>query len=158
MTNGLDPTDSQEWLDAFDSVLKIKGPEQAYTLLDELLSAARRRGVPVPYSATTPYLNTIPSDRQQPYPGDHAVENRIRSMVRWNALAMVLRANKDSTELGGHIASFLSAAALWEVGFHHFWHAAGDGHGGTWSSYRATPRRVSTRMRSWRVGCPRSTC
>jgi pyruvate dehydrogenase E1 component len=95
-----------------------------------LLSEARRRGARAPYSATTPYLNTIPPQQQAAYPGDLEVEHRIRSMIRWNAAAMVLRANKESSELGGHIASFQSAATLYDVGFEHFWHAPSDRHGG----------------------------
>src|SRR4029450_1663812 len=92
-----------------------------------LLPESRRRQVPVPYSAATPYLNTIPPERELPYPGDQAVEHSIRAMNRWNALAVVLRANKESSELGGHIASFQSAATLYDVGYNHFWRGASDG-------------------------------
>jgi pyruvate dehydrogenase E1 component len=90
-------------------------------LLDRLIGEGRQRGAPVPYSTTTPYINTIPVEKQPPYPGDLATEWRIRSMNRWNAIAMVLRANKESSELGGHIASFQSAATLYDVGWTHFW-------------------------------------
>jgi hypothetical protein len=105
MAEDLDTQATREWLDALDSVLEFQGATQANFLLDSLISEALRKGAPVPYSATTPYLNTIPMLRQEPYPGDLAVERRIRSMIRWNAAAIVLRANKTSSELGGHIAS-----------------------------------------------------
>jgi pyruvate dehydrogenase E1 component len=126
----LDAVETREWLDALDSVLEFEGSNRATFLLDELQGYAHRRGTPVPYSANTPYLNTIPVAEQPRYPGDHEVEHRIRSLVRWNALATVLRANKESSELGGHIASYQSAATLYEVGFQHFWHAPSDTRGG----------------------------
>jgi pyruvate dehydrogenase E1 component len=130
MPQDLDPVETHEWLDAFDSVLEFDGADRAGFLLDELLSEALRNGAPVPYSASTPYLNTIPPDRQAPHPGDREIEHRIRSLIRWNAVAIVLRANKESSELGGHIASFQSAATLYDTGFTHFWHAPSEGHGG----------------------------
>jgi pyruvate dehydrogenase E1 component len=111
-------------------VLEVGGPQRAHFLLDRVIDTARRRGAPVPYSANTPYLNTIPVERQAPHPGDRAIEHRIRSVIRWNALAIVLRANKTSSELGGHIASFQSSALLYDTGFMHFWHAPHEGHGG----------------------------
>jgi pyruvate dehydrogenase E1 component len=122
-----DPAETQEWLEALDSVLEFEGTERAEQLLDSLLVEGRRRRVPVPYSAATPYLNTIPPEREQPYPGDQALEHSIRAMNRWNALAIVLRANKESSELGGHIASYQSAATLYDVGYNHFWHGDTDG-------------------------------
>src|SRR5918999_1130564 len=125
-----DPIETQEWIEALDSVLDFEGAERAHFLLDELISEGRRRGAPVPYSPNTPYLNTIPPDREDRHPGDRAVEHRIRSIIRWNELAIVLRANKESTELGGHIASFQSAATLYDVGQMWFWHAPTDTHGG----------------------------
>jgi pyruvate dehydrogenase E1 component len=130
MREDLDPIATREWLDSLDSVLEFDGADRAHFLLDELMQQARRSGAPVPYSANTPYLNTIPPDGQVRPPGDQAVERRIRSTVRWNAVATVLRANKESSELGGHIASFQSAATLYDVGFNHFWHAPSDRHGG----------------------------
>jgi pyruvate dehydrogenase E1 component len=123
-TNGMtdiDPAETEEWLDALGSVLEFEGGDRAHYLLDRLIEEGRQRGAPVPYSITTPYVNTIPVARQPAYPGDLATEWRIRSMNRWNAIAMVLRANKESSELGGHIASFQSAATLYDVGFTHFW-------------------------------------
>jgi pyruvate dehydrogenase E1 component len=130
MKRDLDPVETREWLDSLDAVLAFDGADRAYHLLDELIAEARRNGAPVPYSANTPYLNTIPPDRETPHPGDLAVERAIRSMVRWNAVATVLRANRESSELGGHIASYQSASTLYEVGFNHFWHAPSEGHGG----------------------------
>jgi pyruvate dehydrogenase E1 component len=130
MSQDLDPLETREWLDALDSVVVFDGAERATFLLDELLDGARRSGVPVPYSANTPYLNTIPPDREAPHPGDQEIEQKIRSLIRWNAIATVLRANKESSELGGHIASYQSAATLYEVGFNHFWYAPSESHGG----------------------------
>jgi pyruvate dehydrogenase E1 component len=125
-----DPLETQEWRDALDGVVEFEGPERAEFLLDQVLAEARRKGAPVPYSANTPYLNTIPPDQQAKHPGDRAIEHRIRSLIRWNAAAMVLRANKESSELGGHIASFQSAATLYDAGFMWFWHAPSERHGG----------------------------
>jgi pyruvate dehydrogenase E1 component len=122
-----DPAETREWLEALDSVLEFEGTDRAEQLLDSLLTEGRRKHVPVPYSAATPYLNTIPPERELPYPGDQAVEHAIRAMNRWNALAIVLRANKESSELGGHIASFQSAATLYDVGYNHFWRGDTDG-------------------------------
>ena len=130
MRNDLDPVETSEWRDAFDSVIEFDGADRAAFLLEELVGEARRNGVPVPYSANTPYLNTIPPHAQPPHPGDAAIEHRIRSLIRWNAVAIVLRANKESSELGGHIASFQSAATLYDTGFNHFWHAPSEDHGG----------------------------
>ncbi|MGH9650566.1 MAG: pyruvate dehydrogenase (acetyl-transferring), homodimeric type, partial [Terriglobales bacterium] len=125
-----DPQETNEWLDALDGVLRHEGPERAHYILEKLLEKARRSGVYLPYSANTPYINTIPPGKEERSPGDHELEHRIRSYVRWNAAAMVLRANKLSSELGGHIASFASAATLYDVGFNHFWHAPSENHGG----------------------------
>ncbi len=125
-----DPIETREWIEALDSVLDFEGAERAHFLLDELIGQGRRRGAPVPYSPNTPYLNTIPPAQEERHPGDRAIEHRIRSIIRWNELAIVLRANKESSELGGHIASFQSAATLYDVGQMWFWHAASDTHGG----------------------------
>jgi pyruvate dehydrogenase E1 component len=130
MLEDLDPGETREWIDALESVLAVEGPQRASHLLGELADEARRAGAAVPYSANTPYLNTISPDQEPAYPGDLEVERRIRSAVRWNAVAIVLRANKESSELGGHIASFQSAATLYETGFQHFWHAPSPEHAG----------------------------
>ena len=126
----VDPAETREWLDSLDGVIEVEGPQRAHFLLDRLMGGARRRGAPVPYSATTPYLNTITVGQQAPHPGDRTIEHRIRSIIRWNAMAIVLRANKVSSELGGHIASFQSSALLYDTGFMHFWHAPTASHGG----------------------------
>jgi pyruvate dehydrogenase E1 component len=125
-----DPTETREWVDALEGVIEVEGPERARYLLERVLDSARQKGAPVPYSANTPYLNTIRPEKEERHPGDRAIEHRIRSFIRWNALAIVLRANKHSSELGGHIASFQSAATLYDVGFMHFWHAPSANHDG----------------------------
>src|SRR4051794_24332644 len=125
-----DPQETNEWLDALDGVLQHEGPERAHYILEQLIEKARRSGAYLPYSANTAYINTIPPGQEERSPGDHELEHRIRSYVRWNAAAMVLRANKQSSELGGHIASFASAATLYDVGYNHFWHAPSANHGG----------------------------
>ncbi|MER0215433.1 MAG: pyruvate dehydrogenase (acetyl-transferring), homodimeric type [Nitrosomonas sp.] len=125
----IDPQETQEWLDALDSVIASAGGERAHFLLEKLIEKARRSGAYLPYSATTAYINTIPIGKEARSPGDNAIEHRIRSYVRWNAMAMVLRANKN-TNVGGHIASFASAATLYDVGYNHFWHAPCETHGG----------------------------
>ncbi len=128
--NDVDPIETEEWLDSLDSVLDREGPERARYLLDVLIERARQSGVSAPFSATTPYVNTIPVDQQPSFPGDAQLEERIQGILRWNAMAMVVRANKRHSGLGGHIASYASSAALYEVGFNHFFHAPGNGHGG----------------------------
>ena len=125
----IDPQETREWLDALDSVLAAEGPDRAHFLIEQLIDKARRSGAFLPFSANTSYINTIPVDRQVRIPGDQNIEHTIRSVVRWNAMAMVVRANKH-TNVGGHIASFASAATLYDVGFNHFWHAPSDEHGG----------------------------
>ncbi len=129
-TKDIDEQETQEWIDALDAVIKEEGPTRAHFLLEQLIDKARRSGAYLPYKLTTAYLNTIPAALEKPSPGNAAIEWRIRSLIRWNALAMVLRANRISTELGGHIASFASAATLYDVGFNHFWHAPTENHGG----------------------------
>ena len=128
--NDPDSLETREWLDALDTVLEREGPERAHFLLEQLVERARATGTPVPFSANTPYRNTIPPHLQERSPGDHALEERIRSYTRWNAMVMVARANKVEGDLGGHIASFASVGTLFGVGFNHFWHAPTDTHGG----------------------------
>jgi pyruvate dehydrogenase E1 component len=125
-----DPQETQEWLDALDAVLRREGIERAHYLVDRLIRRARRRGAYLPYSANTAYVNTIPEAREKRSPGDQELEYRIRSIIRWNAMAMVVNANRESSELGGHIASFASAATLYDVGFNHFFRAPGPEGGG----------------------------
>ncbi len=124
-----DPQETREWLDALEGVLANEGPDRAHFLIEVLIDKARRSGAYLPFSANTAYINTIPVDKQVKLPGDQTIEERIRNHVRWNAMAMVVRANKD-TNVGGHIASFASAATLYDVGYNHFWHAPSDTHGG----------------------------
>ncbi len=126
----IDPQETQEWLDALEAVLENEGPERAHFLLERLIDKARRSGAYLPYSANTAYLNTIPITRQEKFPGDRAMERRIRSLVRWNAMAMVVQANRLSSELGGHISSFASSATLVDVAYNHFFRARSPDHGG----------------------------
>src|ERR1700687_6167940 len=126
----IDPQETQEWLESLDGVLKQEGAQRAHFLIEQLVEKARRSGAYFPFSLNTAYVNTIPTAQEERMPGDAEIENRIRSYVRWNAMAMVVRANKESSELGGHIASFASAATLYDVGFNHFFRAANDKFGG----------------------------
>jgi pyruvate dehydrogenase E1 component len=126
----IDPAETAEWIDALEAVIRNDGPERARELLEQVFADARMRNLHPAGDLSTPYVNTIPADAQPEVPGDHALEHRVRSLVRWNAIATVLGANKESSELGGHIASFQSAATLYEVGFNHFWHAPSEDHGG----------------------------
>ena len=120
--NDNDPQETQEWVDALEAVIQRGGAERAHYLIESVIAEARELGAEIPYSANTEYINTIPTDQQPKYPGDPDIEIKIHSYIRWNAMAMVVRANKD-TNVGGHIASFASAAALYDVGFSHFWKA-----------------------------------
>ena len=122
--------EEKEWSEAIASVIAVDGPKRADQLLGHVVELARRSGAKLPFSANTAYINTIAPDEEPTHPGDRELEHRIRSAVRWNAMAIVLRANKESSELGGHIASFQSAATLYDTGFMHFWHGADGDHGG----------------------------
>jgi len=126
----LDPEETGEWLDSLDALIDAEGVDRAHFLLENLIDKARERGAFLPYNANTPYVNTIPTDQQPRYPGDREIERRISAIVRWNAVAMVVRANKESSELGGHIATFQSAATLYDIGFNHFWRAPTENHSG----------------------------
>src|SRR5271163_3926161 len=119
-----------EWLDALDSVEAFEGIAKVDDILDAVVASARRKGAKLPFAANTAYVNTIAPEAEPPHPGDRQIEQHIRRYVRWNAAAMVVKANKESSELGGHIASFQSAATLYDTGFMHFWHACNDTHGG----------------------------
>ena len=125
-----DPQETQEWLDGLQSVLEKEGGARAHFLIDQLINYVRLAGDDMPISATTPYINTIPLDKEERSSGNHELEHRIRALMRWNAMAIVLNANKESSELGGHIASFASAATLYDVAFNHFFHGQTDAHGG----------------------------
>ncbi len=126
----IDSIETREWSDALEAVLEREGPERAHFLIESLIEQARRAGTHIPYRANTAYLNTIPAASEKRSPGDISLEWRIRSLIRWNAMAMVVRANRKTSELGGHIASFASSATLYDIGFNHFWHSANEKHGG----------------------------
>ncbi|TRZ97993.1 MAG: pyruvate dehydrogenase (acetyl-transferring), homodimeric type [Rhodocyclaceae bacterium] len=125
-----DPQETREWLDALQAVIAHEGPGRAHFLLEQLIALGHQTGINMPYSANTEYTNSIPADQQPVTPGDYEMEQKIRDYARWNALVMVLRANKDDSGLGGHIASYASAATLYDIGFNHFWHAPSESHGG----------------------------
>jgi pyruvate dehydrogenase E1 component len=128
--NDPDTLETAEWLDALEAVIEREGPQRAHYLLEALIEKARRSGAHVPYSANTAYINTIPPHLEEHSPGDAALEERIRSYIRWNAMAMVVRANRGEGDLGGHIASYASVNTLMEVGFNHFWRGPSADFGG----------------------------
>ena len=125
-----DPGETREWLESIDSVLKTHGPERAHFLLEQLIDHTRRSGAYLPFKPNTAYLNSISTGQQPDYPGNRELERRIEAYIRWNAMAMVVQANRISSEYGGHIATYASAATLYEVGFNHFWRAKTDSHPG----------------------------
>ena len=125
-----DPQETSEWLEALQAVIQRDGPERAHYLIENLVDFTRRSGGHLPYDATTAYINTIPPHLEAKAPGDHELEWRIRSLVRWNAMAIVIRAGKRGGELGGHISSFASAATLYDVGFNHFFRGSDHPGGG----------------------------
>ena len=116
----LNPQETTEWTEALDQIIDEAGPDRAAYLLKRLADRASENGVTPPAKASTPYINTIPASQETPYPGDREIERRIKSIVRWNAMAMVVRANKYDPGIGGHISTFASMATLQEVGFNHF--------------------------------------
>ena len=136
--NDADAQETREWLDALSSVIGAgsadDGKERAHFLLEQLIDHARQAGIDVPFSATTAYVNTIPADQEERTPGNIEIEERLRTYMRWNAMAMVVKANRlhpaDGGDLGGHISSFASLATMFGTGFNHFWHAESEGHGG----------------------------
>ena len=122
--------ETQEWLYSLEYVLNNGGPERVGQLLQRLQIHAQVKGVELPFSANTSYINTIPVDRQAPFPGSRAIERRIKSVIRWNAMAMVVRANRQDSSIGGHISTYASSATLYEVGFNHFFRNKTDDHEG----------------------------
>jgi pyruvate dehydrogenase E1 component len=130
MIEDIDPSETREWMDALDSVLKNGGSERASYILSELSKHAVHEGMRLPPAITTPFRNTIRSADEKSMPGDLFMERRIRSLVRWNALAMVMRANDNNEGLGGHISSFSSSATLYDIGVNHFWRGTEGGHPG----------------------------
>ena len=129
-THNADAIETQEWLESLDWVLDHGGRERVQRLLEDLQIHARKAGVELPFEATTPHINTIPVSDQPPYPGSREIERRIKSLVRWNAMAMVVRANLEEDGIGGHISTFASAATLYEVAFNHFLHGKGEHYDG----------------------------
>jgi len=155
-------TEEEKWLESLETVtehaLKDQGPQKTARFLDGLTTRLRARGVEVPRVVSTPYINTIPADEQAPFPGDWEMERRIKSFVRWNAMAMVVNANREHSGLGGHISTYASAATLCEVGFNHFFRGRTGISPGTWCISRGTRRRGSTRGRFWRDGWRSGIC
>jgi len=125
-----DPQETLEWVEAMRALVQVEGPDRARALLENLVDEAQKGGAHVSLGLETPYANTIPLDKQPEMPGNDELETRLRHYTRWNAAAMVLRANKQSSELGGHVASYASAATLYDVGFNHFWRAPSEQFGG----------------------------
>jgi pyruvate dehydrogenase E1 component len=130
IVNDHDPVETREWLDSLRAVVQYAGVERARFLMTQLRDEAARVGARPGFALTTPYRNTIPPEAEEKSPGNRELEHKIRSAIRWNAVAIILRANKESSELGGHIASFQSSALLYDIGFGHFWHAPTAEHGG----------------------------
>jgi len=125
-----DPSETREWLESIDSVLRVDGAQRAHYLLERVIDHTRRSGAHLPFKPNTAYVNTIATAQEKEYPGDRALERRIEAYIRWNAMAMVVQANRQSSEYGGHIATYASAATLYEVGFNHFWRAPDAEHPG----------------------------
>jgi pyruvate dehydrogenase E1 component len=123
----LDVEETEEWLGALESVINIRGADRVRFLLNRLIQKSFQSGIRLPFTANTPYVNTIPVEKQPPYPGNRKIERRIKSLIRWNAMAMVVRANKKFPGIGGHISTYASAATLYEVGFNHFFRGKGEG-------------------------------
>jgi len=128
--NDINPEETQEWLDALEAVIEEEGSDRAHFLMSQLIDNARRNGADIPHSGNTAYVNTIPLNQEPKMPGDRDLERKIRSIIRWNAQTMVLRASKKNLELGGHIASFQSSATLYDVAFNHFFKAPNEKDGG----------------------------
>ncbi len=129
-----DALETREWLDALTAVIQSEGPDRAHFLLERLIEEARQTGIDMPFSANTGYVNTIEPEDEERSPGNLELEGRLRAYMRWNAMALVVKANRlepaDGGDLGGHISSFASVAHMFAAGFNHFWHAESEGHGG----------------------------
>ena len=126
----IDPTETQEWIESIDSVLRVQGAERAHYLLERVIDHTRRSGAYLPFRPNTAYVNTISPGQEKEYPGNRALERRNEAYIRWNAIAMVVQANRTSSEYGGHLSSYASSATLYEVGFNHFWRAPSENHPG----------------------------
>jgi pyruvate dehydrogenase E1 component len=152
----VDPSETQEWLESLEAVVRTQGLERAKFLLQALLADAHKHGVRLPYDVTSPYVNTISLAEQPHFPGIREIERRIKSIIRWNAMAMVVRAGKYPG-LGGHISTYASAATLYEVGFNHFFKGNAAPGGQTLSTIRVTPPPASTPARFWKADSPKNT-
>ena len=128
--NDSDKQETKEWLEALQAVLENEGPDRAHYLMERLIDLARQSGSDIPFSANTAYVNTIPAHLEQHCPGNLEYEEKLRSWMRWNAMAMVVKANRVDGDLGGHLSSFASLANMLGIGFNHFWKAPSDTHGG----------------------------
>jgi pyruvate dehydrogenase E1 component len=128
--NDIKDIETREWLYSLDYVLEHGGPERVKELLQQLQIRAHKAGVSIPFTANTPYINSIPRENQPPFPGDREIERRIKSLIRWNAMAMVVKANKAESGIGGHISTYASAATLYEIGFNHFFRGKGEEYDG----------------------------
>ena len=134
MPTDIDLQETREWMEALSAVIEKEGPERAHFLLEQLLEHARQSSIDLPFSANTGYVNTLEPEQEAHCPGNIQIEKRLRAYMRWNAMAMVVRANRlhpeDGGDLGGHIGSFASVASMFGAGFNHFWHAESENHGG----------------------------
>ncbi len=152
-----DPLETQEWLDSLDSVVSSSGRTRAQVLVNKLLARARELQIGLPSMVSTPYINTIAPEQEPWFPGDEEMERRIRALIRWNAVAMVVRANHRSEGIGGHLATFASSASLVDLGMNHFFRGRTTAAPATRSSSRATPPPASTPAPSSRAGSTRSS-
>jgi pyruvate dehydrogenase E1 component len=149
--------ETREWIESLEDVLRLSGPGRVQQLLRELEIRAHGHGVQLPFTANTPYINTIHFDEQPPYPGNREIEWRIKSILRWNAMAMVVRANKADASIGGHISTYASAATLYEVGSTTFSARRTTSIRAIWSISRATPVPASMPAPFWKAVYPPST-
>lgn len=152
-----DPEETKEWMDSFDGLLENSDPERARYLMLRLLERADAKRVPLPSLTTTDFVNTIPTTLEPEFPGDEAMEKRYRRWIRWNAAIMVHRAQRPGIKVGGHISTYASAAALYEVGFNHFFHGKDHPQHGDQIFVQGHASPASTPVRSWRADCPKMT-
>ena len=150
--NDIDPSETKDWIDSLSAVIEKDGNDRAHFLIKELINKAYREGANIPYTQNTPYINTIPPEAEVKSNGDQNIERRIRSLIRWNAAAMVVRANKKFPELGGHIGTFASAATLYDVGMNHFWRAKNNKFGGDLIYFQGHSAPGTARTRARRGG------
>ncbi len=130
INNNLREDENKEWIESLEYIFETQGPERVSEILRKLQIRAQKFGIKIPFTANTPYINTIPADTQPVYPGSREIERRIKSILRWNAMAMVVRANRELSGIGGHISTYASAATLYEVGFNHFFRGKDHPSGG----------------------------